>query len=66
MTTVNERGGPQTGDLHRARAGRGGPKRPSASSRGSAFYPEDVSGDEVKAENVRQFSDSEADAIAAR
>jgi PDZ domain-containing protein len=64
MTTVNERGGPDTGVLTgRVLAGWVDPTVRVLPR--EAFFPEDVSGDDVAAENVRQFSDSEADAIAA-
>jgi PDZ domain-containing protein len=64
MTTVNERGGPDSGVLTgRVLAGWWDPSVRVLPR--EAFYPEDISGDQVKAENVRQFSDSEADAIAA-
>jgi len=64
LTTVNERGGPG-GGLY---AGRVLVAWADPSSRvvpREAFYPDDVSADDAKAENAQMFSDSESDAVAA-
>jgi PDZ domain-containing protein len=65
MTTVNERGGPRSGiNIGRVVVGWADPTIRVLPR--SALFPEDSRTDaEVKAENVRAFSDSQADAIAA-
>jgi PDZ domain-containing protein len=65
MTTVNERGGPRSGiNIGRVVVGWADPTIRVLPR--SALFPEDTRTDaEVKAENVRAFSDSQADAIAA-
>jgi PDZ domain-containing protein len=65
MTTVNERGGPRSGiSIGRVVVGWADPDVRVLPR--SAVFPEDDRSDaEVKAENVRAFSDSQADAIAA-
>ena len=65
MTTVNERGGPSSGvNLGRVIVGWADPTIRVLPR--SALFPDDERSDaEVKAENVRAFSDSQADAVAA-
>jgi PDZ domain-containing protein len=65
MTTVNERGGPTSGiNIGRVVVGWADPTIRVLPR--SALFPEETRTDaEVKAENVRAFSDSQADAIAA-
>ena len=65
MTTVNERGGPRSGiNIGRVVVGWADPTIRVLPR--SALFPEDSRTDaEVKEENVRAFSDSQADAIAA-
>jgi PDZ domain-containing protein len=65
MTTVNERGGPRSGiNIGRLVVGWADPNVRVLPR--SALFPDDDRSDaDVKAENVRAFSDSQADAIAA-
>lgn len=65
MTTVNERGGPKSGiNIGRIVVGWADPNVRVLPR--SALFPDDQRSDaEVKEENVRAFSDSQADAIAA-
>ncbi len=64
MTTVNERGGPDTGIyVGRVLIGWADPR--SRIVPRESFFPDPVSGEEVHAENVRQFSDSESNSMAA-
>jgi PDZ domain-containing protein len=64
MTTVNERGGPGNAVyVGRLLAGWVDPNVRVVPS--EVFYPDDVSQSDISAENVRQFSDSESDSVAA-
>ena len=64
MTTVNERGGPGNGVyLGRVLVGWADPHIRIVPR--EAIYPEDQTIDELQAENVRSFSDSESDSTAA-
>ena len=64
MTTVNERGGPGSG-IFVGRVLTGWAQADTRILPREAFYPDSTSDVDVKAENVRQFSDSESDSIAA-
>jgi len=64
MTTVNERGGADTGVyLGRVIIGWIDPRARIVPR--EAFYPDPVTGEEAHAENVRQFTDSESNSMAA-
>lgn len=64
LTTVNERGGPETGVyLGRVLAGWADPSTRVVPR--EAFYPDDVTTQEVQQQNSRDFSDSTSDSVAA-
>jgi PDZ domain-containing protein len=64
MTTVNERGGPGSG-IYVGRVLAGWARADVKILPREAFYPDGASDADVKADNVRQFSDSESDSVAA-
>jgi PDZ domain-containing protein len=64
MTTVNERGGPQQG-IYVGRAVAGWIDPDIRVVPREALFPEDVSEEQVEAENVALFSDSQANSVAA-
>jgi PDZ domain-containing protein len=64
MTTVNERGGPQQG-IYVGRAVVGWVDPDIRIVPREALFPEDVSEEQVEAENVALFSDSQATSVAA-
>jgi len=64
ITTVNERGGPDTG-IYLGRVIVGWIRRDVRILPRDALYPEGATGAQVSAEGVRQFSDSKADSVAA-
>ena len=64
MTTVNERGGPGN-NLYIARVLMGWADPHIRILPIEVFYPDDVNESQISAENVRQFSDSTSDSVAA-
>jgi Lon-like protease len=64
MTTVNERGGPETG-IYLGRLVVGWADPHTRVLPREAFYPDQQSQSDVQAENARQFNDSTADSVVA-